>query len=136
MTQRIEDVCTSVVTILRTVSALKQVPIDPPDTVSVDTFAVVYPGNGIITNGVVGTKKSLHNIVVDVLTKRTDLARDMARVKPFIDTIKTALLADTTLAGKAQTYESLSYELVNTDYASVPVIGYKFTLNNVKILAD
>jgi len=136
MTQNIEDVCSAVVVILKTITALKQVPIDPPDTVNVDTFAVVYAGSGMITNGVVGTKKSLHNIVVDVLTKRTDLARDMARIKPFIDTVKTALLADTTLSGKAQTYDSLSYELVNTDYASVPVIGYKFILNNVKILAD
>lgn len=136
MTQNIEDVCSAVVVILKTVTALKQVPIDPPDTVNVDTFAVVYAGSGMITNGVVGTKKSLHNIVIDALTKRTDLARDLARVKPLIDLIKTPLLADPTLGGTAQTFESISYELVNTDYASVPVIGYKFTLNNVKILAD
>lgn len=136
MSQNIELVCTAVVNILKTITALKQVPIDPPDTVNVDTFAVVYAGSGTITNGVVGTKKSLHNIVVDVLTKRTDLARDMARVKPFVDTVKTALLADPTITGTAQTFDSISYELINTDYASVPVIGYKFTMNNVKILAD
>jgi hypothetical protein len=34
-----------------------------------------------------------------------------------------------------QTYENITYELVTTDYASVPMIGYKFLLNNVKILA-
>lgn len=136
MTQPIEATCTAVVNILKAITALKQVPVDPPDTVNVDTFAVVYPGSGNITNGVVGTKKSLHNIVVDILTKRTDLARDMARVKALIDPVKTALLADPTLTSTAQTFESLSYELTNTDYASVPVIGYKFTINNVKILAD
>jgi len=136
MTQHIEDACSAIVTILTAVTELKQVPVNPPDTVNVPTFAIVFPISGVITNGVIGTKLSLHNIAVDALTKRTNLARDMAVVKPLIDLIKTALLADPTLTGTVQTYDSLTYELLETDYASVPMIGYRFTMNNVKILAD
>ncbi len=134
MTQPIESAVSAIVTILRNVSGLVQVPINPPDTVNVDTFAVVYAQTGTIDNGVVGMKMSLHNISVDVLTKRTDLSRDMARIKPFIDSVASALLADVTFAGTVQTFESVSYELIMPDYASVPVIGYKFVINRAKIL--
>jgi hypothetical protein len=135
MAQPIESAVSAVVTLVRTVTGVMQVPVNPPDTVNVATFAVVYAQSGTIDNGVIGTKKALHNIAVDILTTRTDLARDMARIKPFIDLFATALLADPTFAGTVQTYENITYELVTTDYASVPMIGYKFLLNNVKILA-
>jgi hypothetical protein len=135
MTQPIEDAVSAVVTAVKTVTGITQVPVNPPDTVNVATFAVVYAKAGVINNGVIGTKKALHSIAVDVLTKRTDLARDMATIKPFIDLLATALLADTTFGGTVQTFDSVTYEFMSTDYASVPMIGYQFILNNVKILA-
>lgn len=134
MTQPIEDVTAAVVTLVSAVTGILQVPVNPPDTVNVSTFAVVYPASGVIDNGVIGAKKALHNINVDVLTKRTDLSRDMARVKPFIDLVATALLADTTLTSTAETFDNITYELLITDYAGVGMIGYKFTINNVKII--
>jgi hypothetical protein len=135
MTERIESAVAAVVTAVDTVTGIVQVPVNPPDTVNVATFAVVYAQSGTINNGVIGAKKALHNISVDLLTKRTDLARDMARIKPFVDTIPAALLADPTFGGTLQTFESITYELITPDYGGVPVIGYKFTMNNVKILA-
>ena len=135
MATNIENAVAAVASTVRAVTGILQVPVDPPDTVNVATFAVVYAQSGIIDNGVIGTKKALHNIAVDLLTKRTDLSRDMARVKPFIDTIATALLADPTFSGTMQTFESVNYELVTTDYAGVEMIGYKFLINNAKILA-
>ena len=134
MTEKIELALTAVATIVRSVTTLKQVPVDPPETISVDTFAVVYAQSGSIDNGVVGLKKSLHSISVDCLTKRTDLARDLARVKPLIDLIPSALLANPTLAGTVQTFGSISYEVVQVEYGAVPMIGYKFLINDVKIL--
>lgn len=134
MTEKIELALTAVATIVRSVTTLKQVPVDPPEAISVDTFAVVYAQSGSIDNGVVGLKKSLHSISVDCLTKRTDLARDLARVKPLIDLIPSALLANPTLAGTVQTFGSISYEVVQVEYGAVPMIGYKFLINDVKIL--
>lgn len=135
MTEHIESACSAIVTLLQAVTNLTQVPVNPPETVGASTFAIVYPQTGTIDNGVVGVKKALHNISIDLLTKRTDLSRDMARIKPFVDTIPAALLADATLTNTVQTFDSITYELVTPDYAGVPMIGYKFTLNNVKVLA-
>lgn len=134
MTQPIEDVTAAVVTLVSAVTGILQVPVNPPDTVNVSTFAVVYPQGGTIDNGVIGMKKALHVISIDVMTKRTDLSRDMARVKPFIDLVPAALLADTTLTGTAQTFGNITYDLLITDYAGVGMIGYKFLINDVKIL--
>jgi hypothetical protein len=134
MTQPVENVVTAVVALIDGVAGLQQVPVNPPETVNVATYALVYAENGNIDNGVVGSKKALHNISIDVLTKRTDLARDMGRIKPFVDLIPAALLADPTLTGTAQTFEGLSYEFITPEYAGVANIGYKFILQNVKIL--
>jgi hypothetical protein len=135
MTQPVEDTIAAIVVIIKTVSGITQVPVNPPDTVNTDTFVVTYPLNGVFDNGVVGTKKGLHNISVDLLRKRTDLARDIAAIKPFVDTIPIALLADPTLGATVQTFEAVRYELIMPDYGGVPTIGYKFTITNAKILA-
>lgn len=134
MTQKIEDAIAAVVVMLQTVTALKQVPVNPPETVNVDTYAIVYTRTGVIDNGVVGGKFAMHSIAIDALTKRTDLGRDMARVKPFVDQIPNTLLADATLGGTVQTFRSVSYELVYPDYAGVAMVGYQFILNDVKII--
>jgi hypothetical protein len=135
MAQLIENAVADVVTTVAGVTGILQVPVNPPDTINVATFALVYAANGTIDNGVIGAKKSLHNIHVLVLTKRTDQARDMARVKPFIDLIPSALLADPTLGGTVQTFDGIDYDLYpNDDYAGVPVFGYVFTIKNAKIL--
>jgi hypothetical protein len=135
MTEPIENVISAICTILATgVTALQDVPVNPPETANMSTFALVYAQNGNITNGVVGDKKSLHNISVDALTKRTDLGFDMARIKPFVDQIPAVLLANTTLTATAQTFDGISYELITPDYANVPMIGYKFVLRGVKVL--
>lgn len=134
MTERIESACSAIVTILSGISAFQHVPIDPPDTISVSTFAIVYPKDGTIDNGVVGGKKSLHNISIDALTKRGDQAQDLARMKPFLDTVPAALLADPTLTNTVQTFASISYELITPNYSGIEMIGYQFTINDVKIL--
>jgi hypothetical protein len=135
MTTHIEDLTNAVVTILRAIPGIQQVPVDPPDTVSVSTFCLVFPLSGSVTNSPIGTKMSLHNIAVDIVTKRTDQARDMARIKPFIDLIATALLADPTFGATIQTYGNLTYDYFTDEYGGVPILGYRFQINAAKILA-
>lgn len=134
MTEPVEDLIAAVAAIVDAVAGILQVPVNPPETVSVPTFAVVYLRSGAIDNGVVGMRKSLHTVNIDVLTKRTDLSRDMAKVKPFLDLVPAALLADPTLTATAQTFDNVTYELLVTDYGGVSMIGYKFSINGVKIL--
>ena len=135
MTEKIESALSAVVGIVATVTGIQQVPVNPPDTISAATVALVYAQSGVIDNGVVGTKKALHIFAVDVLTQRTELARDLARVKPFLDTVPAALLADPTFGGTVLTFESIVYQMIMPEYAGVPMIGYQFSINGIKIFA-
>ena len=138
MTAAIVTAITEIVTVLRGVSGLKNVPINPPEQMNYDTYAVVYPERGSIDVAPIGTRESLHNIAIDVLTTRTDLARDMARLEPFLDTIPNALLSEMTDSGdifsnSIETFGALTYAFISTDYGGTPVIGYRFVMEGVKI---
>lgn len=146
MTEALESAVNQIVTVLSGVSGLKEVPVNPPEGISLDTYAVVYPQSGVVNVGPTGSRKTLHVIAVDVLTRRTDLARDFAIVKPLIDTVSDALLrqvsydSDGNAGGlfnnTIQTFSSLSYSWITSDYGGVPVVGYHFLMNDVKILVN
>lgn len=141
MSEALESAVEQIVTVLRSVSGLKNVPINPPEGMSYDTFAVVYPLSGTINIGPVGSRKALHVIAVDVLTRRTDLARNIATVKPFIDTVSDALISEVSVGGTLfgntiNTFGSLSYSWLTSDYGGVAVAGYHFMMNDVKILVN
>lgn len=139
----IVSVINQVVTVLKTISALKNVPINPPEQMNYETFAVVYPFSGSIDAAPIGVKESLHNIAIDALTVRTDLARNMATVKPFIDSIPVPLLQQVSFDSDGnpgqqfgttiETFEKLSYSWLETDYGGTPVVGYHFLMENVKV---
>ena len=141
MTASIVTAITEIVGVLRAVSGLKNVPINPPEQMNYDTYAVVYPEQGSVDVAPIGTRESLHNIAIDVLTTRTDLARDMARIIPFLDLIPTALLSEMTDSGdifsnSIETFGKLTYSFISTDYGGTPVIGYRFVMEDVKIQVD
>ena len=136
--QALETAIEEIVKVLKSVDGLRQVPINPPETMNVETFAVVYPLSGSIDIGPVGTRKSLHVIAIDVLTVRIDLARDIARMKPFIDTVANALMKEVSTGGdmftnSVETFSKLSYSWIATDYAGVSVVGYHFMMEDTKI---
>lgn len=143
MTEAIETAVSEIVTVLRSVLDANSVPVNPPEQMSKDTFAVVYPERGSVDVSPIGTRESLHAISIFLLTVRSDLARDIARVKPYIDTISNALLSEMTydsdgnqggiFNNSIDTFGSLTYQQVSTDYGGVPVIGYQFTMEDVKI---
>lgn len=138
--QPLENVIEEVVNSLRSVSGLKSVPINPPENVSYDTFGIVYPFTGSVQIGPVGTMRFLHSIAIDILTKRSDLARDIGRIKPLIDLVSNKLISEVTHGGTffnntLKTYESLTYVYIPlSEYAGEEVIGYHFVMNGVKIL--
>ena len=146
--QRCIDV--GIVPVLRTVSPFthsNQVPLNPPNTVGYSTFAIVYPFSGNIDIGPTGTRKSLHNIAVDVLTKDLDLARATAGIKPLVDSVPLALIREVSydsdgdpggrFLGTIETFGRISYSWIpQTDYNGVPVVGYHFVMENVKILVN
>lgn len=132
----------AVVSVVSAVSCIRQAPTNPTETANVYPFVMCYVINGRLINGAIGTRKHLVNIAVELLTARKDLARDMALVSPYIDSISAAIIAEvsdngTRFAGTISAIEGIDYELLqNFNYAGVEMIGYRFTMNNVKILEN
>lgn len=149
MTQPAESAIEEIITVLRTVDGIENVPLNPPSVMSYKTFGLVYPANGTYTAGApTGTKRGLHNISIDILTVNIDPARCIAQMKPFLDTVSMALSrqvsydSDGNAGGQfnhsIETFVNLDYTMVLTpaDYGGVPVLGIHFTMNQAKILTD
>ena len=143
MANEIVTAINQIVTVLKTVTALKNVQGYPPEQMNYDLYAVVYPNNGSIDVAPVGTRETLHNINIDVLRQRTDLARDMTVLYPLIDSVPNALLLEVSydsdgtpgsqFSNSIETFGNLSYSLIQSDYGGTPVIGYRFIMEETKI---
>ena len=132
----------AIVSVVSGVSGIRQAPVNPTEGANVYPFAMCYVTNGRLVNGAIGTRKHLVNVAVELLTARKDLARDMALISPYIDSISSALLAEvsdngTRFAGTISAFEGIDYEVLNSYvYGTVEMIGYRFTMTNVKILEN
>ena len=144
MTEALEKCCSEIVTVLRNTGSFGQVPLNPPTTISYSEFALVYPFSGSSKITDTGTRMFLHNIAIDVLTKDTDLARAIAKVKPFIDIVSRACEIEVSYDSDGNpgsqfnqsinTFDEFTYNQIPlTDYGGVLVLGYHCMMNNVKI---
>ncbi len=142
MAEAVETACEEIVNVLRGVSGLENVPLNPPSVMSYSTFGLVYPFSGTFVIAPVGTRRGLHNIAIDILTKDVDIARSIAKLKPFIDTVSLALSTEISYSGDSftnsiSTFGRLTYSWIPlTDYGGVPVVGYHFLMEDVKILVN
>ena|SRR5258706_10132232 len=147
MTQALDNVITQIVTILREVNGIDSVPLNPPNIVSYPTFGLVYPSSGNIVATPTGTRRSLHNIAIDVLTKELDIARSIGRLRPLIDSVPIPLIAQVSydsggnpggqFNNTIETFEEITYNWIPlTDYGGVPVVGLHFMMTNAKIMVN
>lgn len=122
------------------VSGIKSAPANPQENINEYPFALTYVMDGTINIGPVGTRKSLLNISIDLLTVRRDIRLDMAILTPYLDSIPNALSAEISYSGDVfsgtiSTFEKLTLEFLPFyDYAGAQMIGYRFIMENVKIL--
>ena len=143
MANEIVTAINEIAKVLKTVNALKSVQEYPPEQMNYDLYAVVYPNSGAVDISPTGTRETLHNINIDVLRQRTDLARDMTALYPLIDSVPHALMLEVSYdsdgtAGSQfndsiETFGNLSYSLIQSDYGGTPVIGYRFIMEETKI---
>jgi len=140
MTQAIEGALIQIATVVRGVTGIKAAPTNPNETQNEFPFAVTYVSSGNVSGGAIGTTKSLNNIAVDVLTNRMDLQNDLAILIPFLDTVPAALNAEIEgngdrFSNTISTFDRITYQLLpQVDYAGAQMIGYRFVMENVKIL--
>jgi hypothetical protein len=142
LTQEILNACAAVAAVVDNVSGINKVPSVPMENINEYPFALVYPANGNINIGPVGTRKSLNNIHIDLLTVRRDINLDLTLMIPFIDSVSAALNAEISydgdrFSGTVQTFENILYEFLPFyPYAGPEMIGYRFIMENVKILVN
>lgn len=141
MAEALETAVEEIVSVLRTANIVRNVPINPPENMNYETFILVYPFSGNIDIAPIGARKALHSIAVDVLVKRTDIAKNFATLKTLIDPVSNTLLAQVSTGGtifnnSISTFASLTYSWTSSDYAGIPVVGYHFLMIDVKILVN
>ena len=140
MTSEILNACTAIAAVVGGVSGVKKVPAVPMENINEYPFALVYPMDGVINVGPVGTRKSLTNIFIDLLTVRRDINLDLTLMIPFIDSVSLALNSEISysgdrFSGTIQTFENVRFEFLPIyPYAGPDMIGYRFIMENVKIL--
>ena len=142
MPQPFEKALTQIAYVISNVAGIHQAPERPGETQNDYPFAAIYLTTGNLGLGAIGTRKSLYNIAIDVLTARLDLARDLEILNPFLDTVVDALVAEVSDDGgkfenTISTFDEITMQFIpRVDYAGVQMIGYRFVMSNVKILHD
>ena len=140
----LNSACLAVASVVRNVSGIRQGFDYPPDNPNAFPLSVVYPLTGTHEAAPIGTRRGLHSITIDVLEPQQSetLDRFFARFIPFVDSVPAALLAEIYIgggrfAGTVDTFESVTHTFIPVvNYAAEPMRGYRFTMNNVKILTN
>ena len=121
--------------IVAAVTGIKQAPAYAPEQISEFPISIAYAGQGRVEFGPGGGMKALRSIVIEIHVSRLDLPRDLQEVMGYADSVPSALLADPTLGGTCSTFESIDYDFGPLGYGSMETIGFRFIIQNVKILS-
>lgn len=133
---------TAIAASVASVSGIARAPSNPMENINEYPFALIYLLEGVVNDGPIATRKSLTSIAIDLLTVRRDVNLDMAILTPFLDTVPTALLTEMSYNGDRfsntiETFEQIRIEFMPLyPYAGVDMIGYRFIMENVKILIN
>lgn len=120
---------------MRKVSGVKNAPNEPPESTDNFPFVATFPGTGEITAVAHGDKKGLHNVNIELHVTRKDLPIDMRKAIPFVELIADAILKARQAATFTEfdTFSGISYEFAAMAWGNVETLGYRFTINDLKI---
>lgn len=110
----------------------------PEQLPSVENWVVIYPGETRFIGGSPsGYMTALYSVIVELHTPRKVLPKSIKKVIAYFDSIPNALyddLYDTKLGGTASTFgDIVSTGLISMNYAGIDTIGFRYTINGVKI---
>lgn len=138
MTQNFTTLITEVAEVVAGVSGITAAPANPSENLGRGVFALTYLMTASTEISETGTKMHLSTVAVDILTPRTDLDRDMARLLPIVDLVDAALITEITTVsaffdGAIDTYEYLRWEFLPVyPYSGIECVCYRAMLENVK----
>ena len=142
MTTSIDNACQEIVNVLNTITGIAgTVPINPNETQNSDLFALAFPEEGVISAEPIGSRLALHDIAIYLMKRRIDQATDLSVIKPFIDTVPAALLAEVSTGGTRfnntiSTFGNITYKYEFLIYAGVEFTCYHFIMHRAKILVN
>lgn len=88
---------------------------------------ITYPASGTFTRQA-DWKQGLADIRSDIIVERTDTARAMTTLTPFVETFANTLWNDITLGSVVAAVTAVRWETFEADYGGVPIIGLRFTI--------
>lgn len=143
--QPIENAITQIAAVVATVTGITAAPTYPPEKIaSAQTpFAITFLASAKLDNGPVGTRRNIFAVAIDVLIPIRRLNDDLSILTPLHDLIQAALQAQVSgtgarFAGSINAWDGglmISY-LPNIDYAGVPMRGYRYLMEGIKILVN
>jgi hypothetical protein len=127
------QVIQAIMDIVSQVSGIREAPDYPPEQLSDFPFAVAFPSEGTHFFGVVGERKFIGNVILEIHVSRVDLPNAVANSIGFGDSIPNALLKSPTLTGTADTFESVAQTFGELNWGDTQTLGYRFTITNIKV---
>lgn len=122
--------------IVRAVSGVRAAPDYPPDQMSEYPFAVTMARAGRFDFGVAGESKGLHDLVVQLHIARKDLPVDVQAAMGYSDSVPLAIMGDVTLGGNVSTFQRISYEFGEMEYAGVQTVGFRWVIEGCKLRSN
>lgn len=138
MTQNFTTAVAEVAEVIATVSGVTAAPANPSENIGRGVFALTYLMTSSTEISETGTMMHLATIASDILTPRTDLDRDLARLLPIVDLIDTALLTEITTVSaffdnSIDTFKTLRWEFIPVyPYSGIECVCYRVMLEEVK----
>jgi hypothetical protein len=133
------QVIQAIMDIVAQVSGIREAPDYPPEQLSDFPFAVAFPSEGTHYFGVVGERKFIGNVILEIHVSRVSLPNAVENSIGFGDSIPNALMAFTKTAGAlpfngtADTFESIAQTFGELNWGDTQTLGYRFTITNIKV---
>jgi len=134
----LKDAISEIIDELQTISGIRRVPEEPPETNNSFPFAVVYPSFGDYNIGPPELMRAIHSINIELHVARKDLPRDYTKVMDLIDTIPIELYKLLRTSGYTYlaTFGPISYTFGPLSWGGVDTLGVTYTMTEVKIQTD
>jgi hypothetical protein len=129
---------TALETTLATITALKRVYADPPESINEFPAATVYVRRGEMTVVSAGLAKNLHTLVVDIYHARQELPQAVNESKQWPGAVLAKLASDFSLNGTVDAIVwPVRYEARPLQYGNLVHYGVRFeiTVKMMEILA-
>lgn len=129
----LQDVISEIQNTAGAVDGIRAAPDYIPESLNIFPFLVCYAGTGSFEISPTGVMKGLHSIILELHVARRDLSRDVKNAMQYSDSIPLALMHDPTIGGTVSTFGRISYTFGGMQYGDQLTLGFRFTIENVKL---